>query len=48
MQRACAVVPVVAASCALAASAMTATAAPEPSASPEVGLATLAKEAQLQ
>jgi hypothetical protein len=41
-------VPVVAALCALAASATTATAAPEPTAIPEVGLATPAEEAELQ
>ncbi|MEU1001215.1 peptidase inhibitor family I36 protein [Streptomyces tibetensis] len=41
-------VPVVAALCAFATSATTATAAPEPTAIPEVGLATPAEEAELQ
>ncbi|MEV8077428.1 peptidase inhibitor family I36 protein [Streptomyces pseudogriseolus] len=48
MRRARFFVPVIAALCALAASATTATAAPEPTAIPEVGLATPAKEAALQ
>ncbi|WP_405893732.1 hypothetical protein OG272_15795 [Streptomyces sp. NBC_00104] len=47
MHRARAAVPA-AASCALAACATTATAVPEPSAPPEVGLTTPAKKAQLQ
>ncbi|MET9443098.1 peptidase inhibitor family I36 protein [Streptomyces sp. NPDC006610] len=48
MRRARILVPVVAALCAVAASTTTSTAAPEPTASPEVGLATPAEEAALQ
>lgn len=48
MRRARFFVPVSAALCALATSATTATAAPEPTAIPEVGLATPAEEAALQ
>ncbi|MCL6293170.1 peptidase inhibitor family I36 protein [Streptomyces sp. 43Y-GA-1] len=47
MRRTRVLVPILAL-CALATSATTATAAPEPSASPEVGLATPAEEARLQ
>ncbi|MEU4490144.1 peptidase inhibitor family I36 protein [Streptomyces purpurascens] len=48
MRSARVLVPVVAALCAFAMSATTATAAPEPTAIPEVGLATPAEEAELQ
>lgn len=48
MRRARILVPVVAALCALATSATTATAASEPTAIPEVGLATPTEEAALQ